>query len=99
VTQIIIRTAQTQGFRNEDGYRGIFIFDGVQTHVSQATMVLLRDNGLIVILRPPNTSSDLQGEDTVIFWFVLFMNLYSILTFFLQSIQARITKTNSHPFV
>ena len=67
VAKIIIRTARAQGVRNEDGHRGIFIFDGVQTHISEATMVLLRDNGLIVILRPPNTSSDLQGEDTVIF--------------------------------
>jgi len=69
--QIIIPAARARGVRNENGHRGIFLFDGVQTHLSQASMDLLDKNGVRVILRPPNTSSDLQGEDTVIFRFAL----------------------------
>jgi len=72
VKQIIIPAARARGVRKEDGHRGIFLFDGVQTHLSEASMKLLDDNGIRVILRPPNTSSLLQGEDTVVFRFVLF---------------------------
>ena len=78
--QIIIPAARARGVRNEDGSRGIFIFDGVQTHLSTATLELLRDNGVTAILRPPNTSSVLQGEDTVIFRFVFFMPSFPTLT-------------------
>ena len=72
VKQIIIPAARARGVRKEDGHRGIFLFDGVQTHLSEASMKLLDENGIRVILRPPNTSSLLQGEDTVVFRFVLF---------------------------
>jgi hypothetical protein len=65
--KIIVPTAFAKGVRNEDGKRGIFLFDGVQTHISVEGMNYLQENGLKVIARPPNTSSDLQGEDTVIF--------------------------------
>ena len=71
VKQIIIPAARARGVRNEDGHRGIFLFDGVQTHLSKASMDLLDEKGVRVILRPPNTSSLLQGEDTVIFRFAL----------------------------
>jgi len=65
--KILVPTAFAKGVRNEDGKRGIFLFDGCQTHISEEGMSYLKENGLKVITRPPNTSSDLQGEDTVIF--------------------------------
>ena len=65
--KILVPTAFAKGVRNEDGKRGIFLFDGCQTHISAEGMSYLKENGLKVITRPPNTSSDLQGEDTVIF--------------------------------
>ena len=67
VKEIIVPTAFAKGVRNEDGKRGIFLFDGVQTHISEECLLYCHHHGLHVIARPPNTSSDLQGEDTVIF--------------------------------
>jgi len=68
VEQVLIPCAKASGVRNEDGKRGILIADGVQTHLNhKPTMELLKNAGILYIVRVPHSSSDTQGEDTVIF--------------------------------
>ena len=68
VTGIIIPSMQGAGVRNEDGHRGVYLLDGCQTHLSNTeTTKLLKDAGINLYMRVPNTSSESQGEDTVVF--------------------------------
>lgn len=68
VTDVLIPSAIALGIRDEVGHRAVFLFDGVQTHVSNTTtLLLLKEAGIVPIPRVPNTSSQSQGEDTVVF--------------------------------
>jgi len=68
VSDILIPSAIALGIRDEDGHRAVFLFDGVQTHVSNTTtLLLLKEAGIVPIPRVPHTSSQSQGEDTVVF--------------------------------
>jgi len=68
VSDILIPSAIALGIRDEDGHRAVFLCDGVQTHMSNTTTLrLLKDAGIVPIPRVPHTSSQSQGEDTVVF--------------------------------
>jgi hypothetical protein len=68
VAGIIIPSMRGAGVRNEDGHRGVYLLDGCQTHLSNTeTTKLLKDAGINLYMRVPNTSSESQGEDTVVF--------------------------------
>jgi len=87
ITGVIIPSMQGAGVRNEDGYRGFYLLDGCQTHLSNPeTTKLLKAAGICLYMRVPNTSSESQGEDTVVFRcvrasYTLFI-CFSILYFF-----------------
>ena len=71
VQRIIIPAAKGSGVRDETGHRGYYFLDGCQTHLADpATTRLLKDAGVKLFFRVPNTSSVSQGEDTVIFRYV-----------------------------
>ena len=66
--QVIIPSAKGYKCADERGKRQLFIVDGCRTHLCDpSTTRLLKDNGVLLQLRVPNTSSKTQGEDTTIF--------------------------------
>ena len=66
--RVVIPSAKGSGCANEQGKRQFFIVDGCQTHVCDpSTTRMLKDAGVLLHFRVPNTSSKTQGEDTTIF--------------------------------
>ena len=70
IAETAIPSLKLRGLSDESGPGGVIIVDGVQTHCSLEAALLCKSNNVALILRPPYTSSKLQGEDTTIFRYV-----------------------------
>jgi len=64
------------------GAGGVLVFDGCSTHVSKEFLSLMAENNVSVVLRPPNTSSVMQGEDTTVFRYFKFVFSFSFWVLF-----------------
>ena len=54
------------------GAGGVLVFDGCSSHIAKDFLTFMKENNVTVVLRPPNTSSVMQGEDTTIFRYLKF---------------------------
>ena len=65
--KVVLPYLKHVGVTNEPGCGGVYVVDGCQTHCSEEISATAEAANIAVVLRPPHTSSDMQGEDTKIF--------------------------------